>query len=1164
MKTDYQQKITLIVLNKLKEVRMKKAFIFLLVFMSSIINSYSQTLLYKSESGDLSVGDGSVSKPYGAIINQNFSLQNLLSSSFGPAKLVVDGTTIPIGPEFTITAGSTGIAKVVNYTIPNLGKPIGTIVEIGLDVIYGANFQNKLVTGLTLKFKVSQSTGGSFNLELVSPIEISPLPLVKDEIPTTFRAKVKNSGSINFDGKITLSWFKANDLQNPISTLAEQLNLGSNQECTLTRPLSKIISEPGDYTVIVNYCKQGTTNWIVISSKNVQVISQVNSNIAINELQILNPINNSSFGIKIQPNSCKVKLLAKGEGGNTSSIDNVKVFLKSSFSDYYRFDVTLTETGVNTNIYTGTAIIKLNQTSGNSVSVVETKAFGDGDIFMNYGTSRGKSHGNGSIIDGSINEYPSADVNSMKSAGFEKILLDTELPLGGSHILPFVYVKNSAKWFMYSGDGLSTNYCSKTGGYVDLYEHDYSCEQIGCYPTDITENDWQNVEIIVFACCSMFDDEKWYGLGWFSKSPNIYLGYRGSAPGTLGNTIIKRWKALIDEGKNYIDAWMTANKESKAWNASAYDKTNKKFWYFSSFFHNLNSSDLTAFNNRIFVATSNLGSNQSQNQIYSVGTTKKSLNSDVSEKKYSIINITGNMQAISLTLITPSGANIDLANINNSTNILPNKVVSVVKRDTLYSIVIENPETGKWKVNLQNNSSIEIPFYLTVDYSTYTLSNQIDDKLVFNVPSDFKTIQSAIDSAKLLINSQGLEQIRIMVAKKEDGTDYKEEITLYDKIWVIANEPVTINWNGSKAIKCEAVYSGGFVGPFTITGAKFGVFLTGGSSPIFSGVLIQGNDVGIKSNAAMPLLNRITVTNNCTGVLIEGSSSAVTMRQSIISGNSTNITYNGQPKFSLFDNNIFFQANVNIIGCKGANKEDLLVAYNKGKSNINKNPIFDSQFRSTSYPSYGWNSFVLDESIFEKYVGKSYTSDNNGKINVPESKKKSLKSQNTVSSTIITRYTDLFSWNLFDVPKFEYHLIQTEGTSTIVFPNFKSDSSFIYEYNESNLSWKLLTKGNSFTMDGAKIVAIVGKEITGINENTVPTVVVLLYPNPVTENWLKIKTGIYDTYLVTITDISGRTVYNNSLIGEELTIDLNNVKSGLHIVNIVSKSFSFSSKIIVK
>ncbi len=121
-----------------------------------------------------------------------------------------------------------------------------------------------------------------------------------------------------------------------------------------------------------------------------------------------------------------------------------------------------------------------------------------------------------------------------------------------------------------------------------------------CSPFDINQNSWENIDLVLFACCSVFDKNYWYGQLWFSKlGPNYFLGYR--AAGSGGDTdeaVMNKWIELL-ENQDPAEAWINANYSESQWNATAYDNVHKKYWYITNrhlFPNNIEVEDWSADN----------------------------------------------------------------------------------------------------------------------------------------------------------------------------------------------------------------------------------------------------------------------------------------------------------------------------------------------------------------------------------------------------------------------------------------------------------------------------------------------------------------------------------------------------------------------------------------
>ena len=72
------------------------------------------------------------------------------------------------------------------------------------------------------------------------------------------------------------------------------------------------------------------------------------------------------------------------------------------------------------------------------------------------------------------------------------------------------------------------------------------------------------------------------------------------------------------------------------------------------------------------------------------------------------------------------------------------------------------------------------------------------------------------------------------------------------------------------------------------------------------------------------------------------------------------------------------------------------------------------------------------------------------------------------------------------------------------------------------------------------------------------------YPNPTKESFIIAQRGGMnaDKVLVTITDISGRVVYQNNLVSSKMIVDSSSWTAGFYLVNIQYRSGSETLKIV--
>ena len=85
---------------------------------------------------------------------------------------------------------------------------------------------------------------------------------------------------------------------------------------------------------------------------------------------------------------------------------------------------------------------------------------------------------------------------------------------------------------------------------------------------------------------------------------------------------------------------------------------------------------------------------------------------------------------------------------------------------------------------------------------------------------------------------------------------------------------------------------------------------------------------------------------------------------------------------------------------------------------------------------------------------------------------------------------------------------------------------------------------------------------TGINELTLEHNL-KIYPNP-TSTKVTIETNLDENFNISLLDISGKTIYNNTSKSNYLTLDVSNYPKGLYLIKIESKKAVYTSKVSVQ
>ena len=195
------------------------------------------------------------------------------------------------------------------------------------------------------------------------------------------------------------------------------------------------------------------------------------SPIILDKVEIQNEFTGAMNMEEVHPLPLTLHIRAEASGGNPDSEDVIPVRLEGAQTGFV--DVDLIETGESTHIYeTLVQIAPFSKTDKNTVAVVEDYAWGDGDRLIELVTSDGGiSYGKAHAL-GSANDFPPANISAMNAAGYESISFYIDESFEPP-ALPTIFVKNQAKWFMYSGHGWSTGYCRskcdiEDGGFVDM------------------------------------------------------------------------------------------------------------------------------------------------------------------------------------------------------------------------------------------------------------------------------------------------------------------------------------------------------------------------------------------------------------------------------------------------------------------------------------------------------------------------------------------------------------------------------------------------------------------------------------------------------------------------------------------------------------------------
>ncbi|MFH1326374.1 MAG: carboxypeptidase regulatory-like domain-containing protein [Candidatus Falkowbacteria bacterium] len=417
--------------------------------------------------------------------------------------------------------------------------------------------------------------------EVVSSTPVLVSPVVENTLPNISITSPQNGETVSSASVTITGTAHDSDVGDYVQFVQARVNGGAWQNATGTESWSANISLTSGSNTIEARAKDNKDEWGVIIFISLNFEEQVELKII--DLGYLNSFTEDELDYsQVFPNQTMIKIKATAEGGRDYLSDTLSITLKGDASNY-REEVELQETGINTNIYIGEIAIDIdNSNNKNTVAVVQNNNWGDGNKLLSLSgkLSRGKAseYGFQDTFSGS-SSYPACTPTAVRSAGFERVMAININSAETSN--PTLFIAHQAKWFMYSGDGFSQT------GSIDMGDCDYVNDLFRCSVNDVQEDDWSKVELIIFASCSVFNGDMDYGRAWFGKDgPKYFLGYMGDGPkttvGNSGEYIIVDWYKFVNEGLTPVQAWIKANANANAWNASAYDKINKKYWRFES------------------------------------------------------------------------------------------------------------------------------------------------------------------------------------------------------------------------------------------------------------------------------------------------------------------------------------------------------------------------------------------------------------------------------------------------------------------------------------------------------------------------------------------------------------------------------------------------------
>jgi len=514
--------------------------------------------------------------------SQNIAMSEAVASIPGVA-VGENGPIVGTSYHYTTSGSNVCIGKTIEYRF-NWGDGATStwLVNKYADKVWST--PNPSGYSVIVEARCQENPGTvSFGASLsVYPVGVNTLPNVSITSP-------QNGATVNLGSTIVTGTANDPDTGGSVQLVQIRVNGGVWQNASGTENWSVSLTLVNGNNIIEAKAQDDQEAWSTVVS--ISVLKEA-PEIVLQSIEFLGLSGLDKY--TVQPNPYQASIKATAIEGDPNSIDTMNIILKGAYTDY-NSTITLTETDIDSGEYTGTIMLApIKPSNGEiTVSVVETNtwgsdetlipgseeewSWGDGDEFLTFGHALGKAHELGDL-----NNFPQASISAMQAAGYEKITLDYVGLKSAGLVFPSVFVKCQAEWLLYAGDGYSSLLCPFNPGFVDMGEHDESgCDSDRCYASNIADSMWSDVDVVIFAACSVFNADKAYGIDWFSiDGPEFYLGYRDSAPQGQGIAVIKRWKELVDQGENKALAWMKANGEVLAWNASAYDKVNEKYWYY--------------------------------------------------------------------------------------------------------------------------------------------------------------------------------------------------------------------------------------------------------------------------------------------------------------------------------------------------------------------------------------------------------------------------------------------------------------------------------------------------------------------------------------------------------------------------------------------------------
>jgi hypothetical protein len=523
--------------------------------------------------------------------SQNIAMDEAVASTPGTPS-GENEPTVGTSYRYTTSGSSACIGKIIEYRF-NWGD--GTTSSWSVNKYADKTWTVANPTGYNVIIEARcQENPGSVNIS--SPLSV--YPRAANTAPSVVITSPQNGETVESGNVVIMG--TANDPDGSIQLVQVKANEGEWQNASGTQNWSISLGLSSESNTIEAKAQDNEDAWSAIVSI---TLSKDIPEIVLQSIEFLGLPGLGKYNVQSNPYQASIR--ATANGGDDSSIDTITILLDGAYTGYSD-NVALTETSIDSGEYTGIVTLSPVRPSNGemTVSVVETNtwgsddtlipgtsdewSWGDGDEFLTFGLSLGKAHALGEV-----NSFPQASISAMQAAGYEKITLAFSGLKAAGLVFPSVFVKCQADWLLYAGDGYSNILCPSNPGFIDMGEHEQQgCDLDRCYASNIENGMWSEIDVVIFAACSVFNADKSYGIDWFSiDGPNFYLGYRDSAPQGQGIAIIQRWKELVDQGENKALAWMKANGEVLAWNSSAYDKTSEFYWYFSGI-HMINNPDL--------------------------------------------------------------------------------------------------------------------------------------------------------------------------------------------------------------------------------------------------------------------------------------------------------------------------------------------------------------------------------------------------------------------------------------------------------------------------------------------------------------------------------------------------------------------------------------------